>query len=627
MIKSKLVISSLLAVLLVSCGNIMHDLQQQITLSLPLLPHIEYTFPQQGAESVFIDSKILVFFNREMDTATIYDDSFQVEKTNGGGTVIVRAEAIDTASGSCRMVLLRLLDGLDNEIEFDPESEYRVTLQHEIMDMYNRKIKPGYEWSFLTGLERDDESPIIDYCIPARNSCVDYQRPLIWARFSEDVIPDAARWEERFSVVKHGTAVQEPGSYSYRIEKNPMGVYECRIEFRPDNDLEKDSLYDVTISGFTDLAGNEMHVFESSFRTGAVRVELEEPQNYYEGFGTFGDKTLDQGYMLRTDDALPLVGFIDYDQSMNNFFDRSNGGPFAAGRYIRIVHKGVNIIDMGLAPFAKMIDGPVPGAPGKMEVYIDHVFGRFILPRPEYWSRMESEADVLNPVIGDGTTEFQQEANYRVYYDPGKWGKCLWLHSSSRFAGTNYLYPFGSGHVVNTGTISFWTFITQASSVSLRFRIHFGGSENYILIQDDTIVLYVNGTPSQESNIDLINTGSWHHVYLVWDRDAGLAGSLRLKLLIDGGEYQLFASDYWAEGGLYLAFYIGDTALVSADIYLDNLKIWNHVVAEDPGFEWGGGVGRENALHDIYGPDADPEYDYRPKLTGPDGGVGYYYLP
>ena len=63
-------------------------------------------------------------------------------------------------------------------------------------------------------------------------------------------------------------------------------------------------------------------------------------------------------------------------------------------------------------------------------------------------------------------------------------------------------------------------------------------------------------------------------------------------------------------------------------IYLDNLKIWNHVVTEDPEFEWNGGAGRENALHEMYGrDDDDPEYDYRPKLTGPDGGVGYYYLP
>jgi len=52
------------------------------------------------------------------------------------------------------------------------------------------------------------------------------------------------------------------------------------------------------------------------------------------------------------------------------------------------------------------------------------------------------------------------------------------------------------------------------------------------------------------------------------------------------------------------------------------LVIWDHVVSENPSWLYNGGVGRENALHYMYGAP-----DYRPKLTGPNNGVGYYYLP
>lgn len=59
-----------------------------------------------------------------------------------------------------------------------------------------------------------------------------------------------------------------------------------------------------------------------------------------------------------------------------------------------------------------------------------------------------------------------------------------------------------------------------------------------------------------------------------------------------------------------------------ASAHLDNLVIWDHVVSENPSWLYNGGVGRENALHYMYGAP-----DYRPKLTGPNNGVGYYYLP
>jgi hypothetical protein len=265
-------------------------------------------------------------------------------------------------------------------------------------------------------------------------------------------------------------------------------------------------------------------------------------------------------------------------------------------------------------------------SPGKNQLWIDPALGRFILPRPAYWSRMGSEDEILDPVIGSGTPVFEQNANYFVQYGPGKWGNCLRLQSNSRFAGTNYLHPLGSGQVFNTGTMSFWINMNDSFGVSQSCRIHFGGVSNYVLVADGKVALVINGVTRLQRNLTLQNTGQWHHVYCIWDKDAGLSGGLRIRFFIDGIEL-LTAVDDWSMGSLYLAFFIGDTAFVSVNIQIDNLKIWNHVVTEDPSFEWNGGAGRENALHVIYGADEDPEYDYRPKLTGSGNGVGYYFMP
>jgi len=53
--------------------------------------------------------------------------------------------------------------------------------------------------------------------------------------------------------------------------------------------------------------------------------------------------------------------------------------------------------------------------------------------------------------------------------------------------------------------------------------------------------------------------------------------------------------------------------------YSDNIKIWDHVVSEDPSFEYNSGTGREDALHEIY----TSTGGYKPINLD----VGYHYLP
>ena len=62
-------------------------------------------------------------------------------------------------------------------------------------------------------------------------------------------------------------------------------------------------------------------------------------------------------------------------------------------------------------------------------------------------------------------------------------------------------------------------------------------------------------------------------------------------------------------------------------IYISNMKLWDHVVENDPEWIYNSGSGIEDALHVIYG----PINDYQPNLVedtnnpSNSGGVGYYF--
>ena len=60
-----------------------------------------------------------------------------------------------------------------------------------------------------------------------------------------------------------------------------------------------------------------------------------------------------------------------------------------------MLHNGRNLAgDLGLTPVCKTITGPNMAPPPEGVFYVDPRWGRFLLPRPAYWSKMESDENV-----------------------------------------------------------------------------------------------------------------------------------------------------------------------------------------------------------------------------------------
>ncbi len=90
-------------------------------------------------------------------------------------------------------------------------------------------------------------------------------------------------------------------------------------------------------------------------------------------------------------------------------------------------------------------------------------------------------------------------------------------------------------------------------------RIHFSGSNHYIVVSDVRIALVTNGISTQELNLVLHTRGLWHQVHLVLERNMGMPGGVRFRFFMDNRvDEQMPVTDNRSMEGLWRAFYIGD---------------------------------------------------------------------
>ncbi len=369
-------------------------------------------------------------------------------------------------------------------------------------------------------------------------------------------------------------------------------------------------------------------------------IELEDAANIDadRAFGTFGD--LNDlpgsgicGKTMSDDSGAPLTGLFNYGDSLESVFDTSTSGSLDGGKFIRMVHSGRNLLsDLGLTPVAKRLlhAEEMTGAPGKGQFFIDPATGRYILPRPDYWSRMESVENITDPDLRGVIDPILTVTSGNLSTEAGKngFGNCIMMTGGA--SSLVDLWPFGNAGVSDKGTLSMWWNPNKPQSILTQLlRIYIAGTGTYIELTCEEIKIVVNGS-LRNSGEGFDFKQQWNHVYLVWDLDQSLYGELKTIRLFVNGEEIGSCSDVWTSGTFSIRAE-SHTGIVNCDNRLDNLKIWKHVVSESPDWEFnpvgeGTGLGREKALHAIYGPDSDPEYDYRPHMTGSGNGVGYFFL-
>jgi len=146
-------------------------------------------------------------------------------------------------------------------------------------------------------------------------------------------------------------------------------------------------------------------------------------------------------------------------------------------------------------------------------------------------------------------------------------------------------------------------------------------------VDTENLIIRINGSTVSYT---VPTQGSWYHVYAVWD-SAGLAGGKRVRVFVNGDEISSTLPLPVLTNTVFNSYInvLADNDLnaVNPDItssgQMDNMKIFLGEAIEDHTWEYRNGMGREFALHYIYGSTSN----YQPDLTTSGSGVMYYYIP
>lgn len=397
---------------------------------------------------------------------------------------------------------------------------------------------------------------------------------------------------------------------------------------------------------------------------GGNEVQLENASNLGYASGTFGDN-LGVGKPLANGSGAGKVNLkagvdFTYNSKLNatggsdvDIYDDNASGAFTASHYMRIVNNAKNITDVtGLNIqniYAKQLNGvsSIWASPPSTDAYIDPEQGRFALPRPDHWSKCQS-GGYGTPEIGNVSTSIVYTApGYLISNMAGKFNNGV--NMSATAGGAEYTTMRNTVDTTSfpsKGTVSFWAAVGVGCTYPYSFSL-FGGS-----LYTYTQIIYYDGihencypfavglwcqaydgfnchprfairygTTTIDSGV-WFSRNTWYHIYVVWDSAKGLSGGKAIRAWINGGNEISSTNDIPAVGSNFPAFILATYGFDYANAQIDNPKYWDHVVSEDPAWEYNAGTGREDAMHYLYG----AGNNYKPQITGVNNGVGYYYL-
>jgi hypothetical protein len=320
----------------------------------------------------------------------------------------------------------------------------------------------------------------------------------------------------------------------------------------------------------------------------------------------------------------PMVSGVDftYDSRLDttggsnvNVYDTGTASNLASGKYFRIVEGAGNIASSiypkspgtpsyGLQIVAKDLTTEV--SPPETQCYVDPVKGKFVLPRPIYFSKMESLANATTSAEIGSATEGGGGGAPSSHPTYAKFGNCWYQASAGNIGHRNYFLINDS--ILPSGTISFWGRAYGWHEIYLDTA-----TNTYIKIYDSSAI-YINGVS--------VDTGTASipvaHRYIVWDYNKGLTGGKSIIVYDNGVEIMsTTASLPVFSSNIRFSGYINITQLS-----WDNIKVWKEVVGNSSNYsswEYNSGTGRESALHYIYG----SANNYAPAITGTNNGVCY----
>jgi len=434
--------------------------------------------------------------------------------------------------------------------------------------------------------------------------------------------------------------------------------------------LENNKVYTIAVRGENSNSQNSTFStwVKKTIRISSVYTQVfDEIINSNNGLGSFGYSP--HRLYSQNKEALTDGVHFAYNEPLNgslyNIYDNSSDISLIDGKYIKIISNGLNISDvngLGLTPIAK--DLSIITSPPSNECWIDPIKGIFVLPRPIYYSNMENPGQISNALIGSADVDV-----YPVNFVDGRFGLCGFIGNLEKPI-SNGIYNFYISSFkpqvnmdLSKGTASFWAKINIDEIHKDNFANAFSGFggikskktdysstlnagsvdswgvylSHYLTYKSNNSgttfyhhykVILLFGSTIKESYEVSLNT--FHHIYVVWDSDKNLKGGKSIRVFVNGIERLsstdnlplLTTPEFFLRAGS-----VNRGGAFSSASWIDNPKLWNHVVSENQTWIYNLSQGIDGALHYKYGPENGYSPHFNGETNGTKNGVGYYMSP
>lgn len=197
---------------------------------------------------------------------------------------------------------------------------------------------------------------------------------------------------------------------------------------------------------------------------------------------------------------------------------------------------------------------------------------------PIYWSRCESESNIMNPeIFTTQVTKVLGGIGPSISSVTGKFGQATYFYGSSGGeSGHNVKYTLVENHNLTKMTASFW--LNQSGIDWTSFWV---GNIRFVINRyNRTLTVYLNNETEIANVPDGMIDLSWNHIYITVDTNK----TDKVKMYING------SLKYTYSGNGLINFnnsstYISINGAAEANPFhtkIDNIKIWDYVVSEDP---------------------------------------------
>jgi hypothetical protein len=196
-------------------------------------PTVESVNPPDGETGVALTTPIEVEFSEQIPPATVRSDRFRV--------MLVEADSMEQGSYE---VEGNIATFVPRDSLLESNVEYRVTVD-SIADMRGNKMEGQHTWSFETA----DVPPRVETVSPQDGAGNVDLGAEISVTFTEPVEPSSINNSSNFRVAFTANDSLENGSYS---------VSGATATFTPQDSLDNNADYTVTVQGAADMNGNTM---------------------------------------------------------------------------------------------------------------------------------------------------------------------------------------------------------------------------------------------------------------------------------------------------------------------------------------------------------------------------------